>query len=162
MCALSLACGEPRESVVEDGEQATAFCEASCARGFECGSPGSSESCRSYCEQNLVWFDRYRPEAIQIVASCIRDVSCASFFVEGSFDPCWDRAQRELDPTQSLRRFCRSWSERWFECGSSYAVEECEFDWGLNAAWFLERMLECTEGTCEALPQCTDTVVSVP
>jgi hypothetical protein len=160
--AASVACGEPGQIVVEEGEQAKAFCEASCTRGFECGSGGSPGACQRACEPDLEWLARYRPEAVQIIASCVREISCGSYFVEGSFEPCWDRAERELEPTRRLRSFCRSWSERWFECGSWYAVEACELDWVLYKGWFLERVLECTEGTCEALPGCTEAVVNIP
>jgi hypothetical protein len=155
----ALACGDPEPVVVQDGEQAEAFCNASCTRSSECGAGGSAELCQSYCEPNVTFLEGMRPEAMQVIARCIVEIPCTSFFDEGAFDPCWERAREELGPTQSVRDFCQEWSRRWYECGYSYPVEMCEFDWGINKADRLERVLLCTDLPCEELDACTDAAV---
>ena len=162
LATLLFACGDPERVVVEDGEQREAFCGANCARAQECGAAGSRDSCQAYCEPAVPALDRIRPEAVQIIATCIREISCATFFVENSFAPCWDEAERKLEPTKSLRRFCQAWSQRWYECGSSYAIDECESDWLLDTADSLERMLSCVDVECEMLPACVDAISGSP
>ena len=148
--------------MVQEGEQTEAFCDASCTRSHECGSPGSQATCESYCAPNLAWLDRYRPETMQIIVRCIVDIPCVSYFDEGSFTPCWEKAAREVEPTRRLRSFCRRFSQRWFECGASYDVDQCERDWSIYEGWFLDGLEACTANECSTFRGCIDAAGSVP
>jgi hypothetical protein len=142
----SVACGEGEdEFVVRDGEQTEGFCEASCTRDVECRGSGSVGACKSYCTSYVTGLENLRADAVEIAGECILELPCATFFAADAFVPCWERAERELDPTDSTRRFCRAWSTRWFECGASYSIEECETDWVTNSSAYLDRMLTCVE-----------------
>lgn len=163
LALVTVACGDPEdETQVRDGQQTEAFCDASCTRAGECGSYGSHASCQSYCEANVTGLDHYRPEAVEIAVECIVEVPCSRFYEEGAFLPCWDEARKELGPNRSVREFCQVWSRRWYECGSTYSTEECEFDWAVDGADYLEAMLACTDVACDAVPACVDRVAGQP
>ena len=158
-CALLfVACGEPDEIDVKEGEQEDAFCDASCTRDLQCGRDGTLDACKGICKANVSGIENYRPEGVEIVAECILDLPCSKFYGNDSFIPCWERAEREIDPTASTRRFCRAWSTRWFECGASYSIETCESEWAINSASFLEKMSVCIESSCATIEACADNV----
>jgi hypothetical protein len=155
-----VACGEPDELTVREGEQTEAFCEASCTRGLECGDAGTLGGCQASCEAYVTGLENVRPEGVKIVAECILEISCSRFFDDQAFVPCWDRAEREIEPTESTRLFCLPWSTRWFECGYSYSIEQCESDWAINSGHYLERMLACVASECTFLESCAENVQS--
>jgi hypothetical protein len=103
-----------------------------------------------------VGIDDFRADAVQIAGECILELPCSTFYDENAFIPCWERAERELEPNGGTRRFCQAWSTRWFECGSWYPVEQCESDWVTSSSAYLERALSCIERTCEELPACVE------
>lgn len=155
-----VACGEPDELVVREGEQEAAFCDASCARGVQCGGGQSLDLCKTDCRAYVSGLENVRPDAVEIVAECVLDLPCSGFFDSDAFTPCWDRAEREVEPAESLRRFCQTWSTRWFECGSSYPIEQCESEWVLSSRRYLERILACADRPCEEIGECSLSVES--
>jgi hypothetical protein len=164
LAALTLACsgdGEVGRPGVEDGTQNQVFCDASCARSIECAPPGSQEACVSYCVAAEPGLDRMRPEAVEVIANCVRTLSCSAYFGEEPW-PCWEEAKLGVDTTAAARRFCKSWSPRWFECGSFYSVAECEFDWSPYQPSFLERLDACTKLDCAEFFDCVDAVLGLP
>ena len=161
LCAACVACGEDDEDfVVREGEQTEGFCEASCTRDLQCGGDGPLDVCTSYCEELVTGLEDLRADAVQIAGECIMDLPCSQFYDPDAFVPCWERAEQKLEPSGATRRFCRAWSTRWFECGSSYSIEECEADWVTRSASYLERMSACIERSCELLAACVDDVAA--
>jgi hypothetical protein len=161
LVAACVACGENDEDfVVQNGEQTEGFCDASCTRDLQCGGNGTLDSCTSYCVELVTGLDDLRADAVQIAGECILDLPCSRFYEPDAFVPCWERAERELEPNGSTRRFCKAWSTRWFECGFSYSIEECESDWVASSARYLERMSVCIERPCDQLDGCVDDVVA--
>lgn len=155
----ALACGENDEDfVVRAGEQTEGFCEASCTRDLQCGGGGSLDGCKLNCESVVTGLEDIRADAVQIAGECILEIPCSRFYDDDAFVPCWERAERELEPTSSTRRFCQTWTTRWFECGSSYPVEECEVDWVTSSSGYLERMSACIERPCDELVACVENV----
>ena len=154
-----LACGEGEdEFVVRDGEQTEGFCEASCTRDVQCRGSGSLGACKSYCRSRVTGLENLRAEAVEIAGECILELPCAKFFAEDAFVPCWERAERELEPNESTRRFCEAWSTRWFECGSSYSIEDCESDWATGSSILFDRLSACIASSCELIGPCTENI----
>lgn len=153
--AMLGACGEDDEWIeVGAGEQTEGFCEASCTRDLQCGRPDTLEACQDFCEANVSGLENIRPEAVEVAANCILDIPCSRFYDEMAFVPCWERAEREVEPNRPVRRFCQAWSSRWFECGFTYPVAECEKDWAINSASYLERISTCMDRPCASLEEC--------
>jgi hypothetical protein len=147
--------GEEEDRIeVGPGQQTEKFCEASCTRDLECEGMGTLSGCRSACEDYVTGLGNFRPEAVEIVANCILDISCARFYADEAFVPCWERAEREVEANQTTRRFCQAWSSRWFECGGRYSIEECENDWDILSAGYLDRISGCMMEPCEAIEAC--------
>jgi hypothetical protein len=150
------ACSEEDDRIeVGPGEQTSAFCEASCRRDLECGGSGTLEGCTSACEDYVTGVQNFRPEAVEVVANCILEISCSQFYEPESFAPCWARARREIEPNQTVRRFCQTWSSRWFECGAWYSTEECESDWAILSGGYLDRILVCKDEPCDSIEACS-------
>jgi hypothetical protein len=158
---VAVACVDS-EPIVEEGEQEQAFCEANCRRAFQCNLNSSLERCQTYCEAEVTGLACVRPVAMQLITECIIEVPCASFLDEDSFEPCWDRAGRDVEPIQKLRSFCQAWSRRWFECGAHYPIDDCEDDWSIYHGWFLDRNLACTTSACADFAACTQAVSGDP
>ena len=155
LAALLPACGGPDDHIdVSAGEQEEAFCEASCTRDLQCEGRGTLQACEESCKAYVSGLGNFRAEAVEIVANCILDIPCSRFYGEDAFIPCWERAEREVEPSQATRRFCQAWSSRWFECGYSYSVDECEDDWATNSAAYLERISACMDQPCELIEAC--------
>jgi hypothetical protein len=159
VASLVLGCGKGDDDpIVQPGEQESAFCEAQCTRDIDCGGPGPTSACEANCAAFVTGLGDLRPEAVEIADKCILQLPCATFYDDGAFVPCWEKAARELGPTESTRRFCIEWSTRWFECGSAYSVEKCESDWANDNAGYLERMSVCIESDCDSLDACAQNV----
>jgi hypothetical protein len=65
-----IACGEPDELVVREGEQTEAFCDANCTRGLECGGRGPLDACKADREARVTGLE---PDAARTLAYALRD-----------------------------------------------------------------------------------------
>ena len=135
-----------------EASQAEIYCEAMCARDAECS--GYVSNCKSYCISRSGNLGNFRHDYVASASACIRNIDCASFYFSDSFVPCWEQAANDVEPTRGVRAFCEPWCTRWFECGYSCNVSECERGWAFLTDGFLEHMLECTEEPCETLQAC--------
>jgi hypothetical protein len=125
------------------------------------------ETCRLITVNDLYAFDPnvkveledIRADSIQIIVECIMDMSCGRFYATNSFDACWDRAEQKTRPSQTTRSFCLAWSTRWFECGSTYATDECEADWKLFSKAYLDRFTECEKLDCAEFDACVEALL---
>ena len=162
--STALACGgEDDEGLeVEEGDQAEAFCRASCERDLECYQTATLRRCMDHCVPALTGLERVRPAAVEIVAECIGEIPCDALYLEGSLTPCWDRAEATLVPGPVVRAFCAEWATRWFECGSSYSTDECERDWGTWDDEFLLELGACTAESCELIGACSSALIGGP
>jgi hypothetical protein len=160
--SLVVGCTGDGEQERPQASQAEIFCEAMCRRNAECGG-GVVSSCESYCVAQTPLLGNFRREYVASASACIRGIACSSFYLENSFDPCWEQAEGSVEPTEDVRAFCEPWCTRWFECGYSCSVSACEDGWVLLSDAFLERMLEeCVNEPCENLEACQERVETEP
>ena len=148
----TIGCGGANASTVE------VFCEAECDRVAHCAGPFPGTVCLQNCTSRDD-IRRYRREAIDTVAACIRELSCAEFREPDAYIPCWERAEADIDPTPETRAFCADFSEVRFECGGSYSTSACEYDYSILTDEFLSELAECNASpSCKGVEACSDAV----
>lgn len=130
------------------------FCDAMCERAFQCGGWSSKAQCSRECESDPNKLSDFRPDFIAEFAACFRKLDCATFFEQGSFDPCWDQAEDGFPPNDETRAFCRGWSATWFQCGAPYFPDECARSWATLAEPALDRVAACEQRPCEEIGSC--------
>ena len=143
---IGCAGGDPETS-------AEIYCAAMCRRSSECGGLVDSH-CATQCEDRVSALSDYRPEYVERVADCIGKIDCSMYFGDGAFEPCWTEAAVDLPPSEETVAFCEGWSQKWFQCASSYFQDECARSWAALAGPALDRVAACEAVSCDELGSC--------
>jgi hypothetical protein len=156
---LSLAaCSSGEDGAREEAETLDAaqraFCRGSCDLQARCG--GAHPSCVSLC------VDDYHPTGFREgtladVGACVAQEDCSVLDAELPFEPCFDEVSAIVAttaPTQVLIDYCEGASQRLFECGSWFSVDDCIDGMAL---WNDDVLIEasgCLREQCGGLQDC--------
>jgi hypothetical protein len=105
----------------------------------------------------------YSVQGASLLGPCFASFECTDLFNEVAWDKqseaCWDAAELALEPTASVRSFCSSFSEAWFECGFWFPTSECEMTYGMRSDAIMDRLSTCTQiSSCDDFESCVQNV----
>lgn len=149
-------CGQGEDASYAGTE---AYCDGLCQAAQRCGFVGDRERCFGACMTNADAHAAMSEQGGVAFGACVSELECARLEDEVAFDECWASAKERTPVTSRTRSFCRVYTEREFECGYSYSMDECELDFRMWADEVLELMTDCSniEG-CEDRVTCGNMV----
>ncbi len=152
------ACDDPDATL--DSSSAI-WCDALCSRVRSCGYivPG----CSSDCVRERTALAKLTRAGAEAMAPCLERLSCGAIRGdEGRWEEetnaCWDQAQENLAPSESVRAFCAPYAAAWFSCGYVFPLDECESIYGMWSDSVLEQLSACAAGRCSELETCAEAV----
>jgi hypothetical protein len=149
---LSSACAEPDPAPLTRDEAGFLWCQASCEAKDRCGD-SISDDCVEQCERDAAgFFERIRPEVLEVDARCFERASC-----EQGFDMLFTSCQVEREPfvpTEAAVQFCEAMAEPFFECLYFGTPDACTWTLAPYGEAALESGARCRNESCDQLATC--------